>query len=141
MVRLNDLVHGPVEFDTQFIEDFVIRKSDGYPTYHFACVIDDHDMNISHVIRGDDHLSNTPKQILIYQAFNWNYPEFAHLPLVFGQDKTPLSKRHGACSVKRLPSRGLSSRSASQLSCFIGLVAGNKPGSIYAKTAGGRIQS
>ncbi len=98
-VKFNDLVHGPIQFDTNFIEDFVIQKSDGYPTYHFACVIDDHDMNISHVIRGDDHVSNTPKQILIYQACKWKVPEFAHLPLVFGQDKTPLSKRHGAVSL------------------------------------------
>lgn len=106
MIQFNDLVHGPVEFDAQFIDDFVIQKSDGYPTYHFACVIDDHDMNISHVIRGDDHLSNTPKQILIYRAFHWNHPEFAHLPLVFGQDKTPLSKRHGAVALSAYREEG-----------------------------------
>lgn len=105
-VLFNDLVHGPVEFDAQFIEEFVIQKSDGYPTYHFACVVDDHDMNISHVIRGDDHLSNTPKQILIYRALNWNPPEFAHLPLVFGQDKTPLSKRHGAVALSAYRKEG-----------------------------------
>ncbi len=99
IITFHDLVHGPMEFDSQFIEDFVIQKSDGYPTYHFACVVDDHDMNITHVIRGDDHLSNTPKQILIYQAFQWKHPEFGHLPLVFGQDKTPLSKRHGAVAL------------------------------------------
>ena len=105
-VSFEDLVHGPVCFEAGFTEDFVIQKSDGYPTYHFACVVDDHDMNISHVIRGDDHLSNTPKQLFIYQAFGWKTPKFAHLPLVFGSDRTPLSKRHSAVSVSAYRSEG-----------------------------------
>jgi glutamyl-tRNA synthetase len=74
-------------------------KSDGFPTYNFACVIDDHLMEISHVIRGDDHLSNTPRQILLYQAFSWHLPKFAHIPMIMGKDKARLSKRHGATSV------------------------------------------
>lgn len=94
-VKFDDSVHGTIEFDSAFFEDLVIQKSDGFPTYHFACVVDDHDMKITHVIRGDDHISNTPRQILLYEAFGWTPPKFGHLPLVFGPDKTPLSKRHG----------------------------------------------
>ncbi len=97
-VKFDDLVHGPVEFDSTLFDDLVIQKSDGFPTYHFACVIDDHDMRISHVIRGDDHLSNTPRQVLLCEAFGWTPPQFGHLPLVFGADKTPLSKRNGNAS-------------------------------------------
>ncbi len=98
-VKFDDLVHGAIDFDSAFFEDLVIQKSDGFPTYHFACVVDDHDMKITHVIRGDDHISNTPRQILLYEAFGWTPPEFGHLPLVFGPDKTPLSKRHTAVSL------------------------------------------
>lgn len=98
-VKFDDLVHGAIEFDSAMFDDLVIQKSDGFPTYHFACVMDDHEMNITHVIRGDDHISNTPRQILIYEAFGWTPPRFGHLPLVFGADKTPLSKRHAAVSL------------------------------------------
>ena len=98
-IRFHDHVHGAIEFDTALFDDFVIQKSDGFPTYLFACVVDDHEMQITHVIRGDDHISNTPRQILIYEAFGWTPPEWAHLPLVFGSDRTPLSKRHAAVSI------------------------------------------
>jgi glutamyl-tRNA synthetase len=81
------------------LDDFVILKSDGFPTYNFACIVDDHLMEITHVIRGDDHLSNTPRQILLYQAFGWKLPQFAHIPMILGKDKARLSKRHGATSV------------------------------------------
>ncbi|MBI5400322.1 glutamate--tRNA ligase [Candidatus Saganbacteria bacterium] len=94
-----DLIRGPVTFKNEVLDDFVILKSDGFPTYNFACVIDDHLMEISHVIRGDDHLSNTPRQILLYQAFGWSLPKFAHIPMILGNDKARLSKRHGAASV------------------------------------------
>ncbi len=97
-VGFQDLVHGVIEFDTSLFEDFVIQKSDGFPTFFLACAVDDHEMGITHVIRGDDHISNTPRQILIYQALGWTPPEWGHLPLVFGADKTPLSKRHGSVS-------------------------------------------
>lgn len=97
-VEFQDLVHGVIGFDSALFDDFVIQKSDGFPTYLLACVVDDHEMNISHVIRGDDHISNTPRQILLYEVLGFNPPEFAHLPLVFGADKTPLSKRHGTVS-------------------------------------------
>ncbi len=95
-----DGVHGPVAVQNAEIDDFVILRSDGSPVYQVAVVCDDHDMEITHVIRGDDHLSNTPKQILIYQAMGWPVPEFAHVPLILGPDKKRLSKRHGATSVQ-----------------------------------------
>ncbi|MFA4844663.1 MAG: glutamate--tRNA ligase [Candidatus Margulisiibacteriota bacterium] len=96
---VDDMVRGPVTFKNEVLDDFVILKSDGFPTYNFACVIDDHLMEISHVIRGDDHLSNTPRQILLYQAFGWSLPRFAHIPMILGRDRARLSKRHGATSV------------------------------------------
>jgi len=98
--RVEDLVHGPVEFDDAEVEDFVLLRSDGTPTYNFAVVIDDVQMGITHVIRGDDHLSNTPKQIKLYEALGFPPPRFAHLPMILGPDKSRLSKRHGATSVQ-----------------------------------------
>ena len=98
-IVINDLVHGEVSFSSDVIDDFVIVKSDGMPTYNFAVVIDDHLMEISHVIRGEDHLSNTPKQKLIYQAFGWEAPNFAHLPMILGSDRSKLSKRSGEAYV------------------------------------------
>lgn len=98
-VRWKDLIgEKEIAFKTDIIEDFVIIKSDGFPTYHLASVIDDHLMNISHVIRGDEWISSTPKHLLLYEAFGWKPPIFAHLPLILGPDKTKLSKRHGAKS-------------------------------------------
>ena len=97
--KVEDLIRGKVVFKNELLDDFVLLKSDGYPTYNFACVIDDHLMEITHVIRGDDHLSNTPRQILLYQAFGWELPKFAHIPMILGKDRTRLSKRHGATSV------------------------------------------
>jgi nondiscriminating glutamyl-tRNA synthetase len=96
---VNDEIRGKVVFQNEFLDDFVIVKSDGFPTYNFACVVDDHLMEITHVIRGDDHLSNTPRQILLYEAFGWTAPKFAHIPMILGKDKARLSKRHGATSV------------------------------------------
>ncbi|MBU1026107.1 MAG: glutamate--tRNA ligase [Candidatus Margulisbacteria bacterium] len=96
---VHDIIRGDVVFQNELLDDFVILKSDGFPTYNFACVVDDHTMEISHVIRGDDHLSNTPRQILLYQAFGWKAPKFAHLPMILGKDKARMSKRHGATSV------------------------------------------
>ena len=94
-----DSVHGPIEFDNQHIESFVILRSDTHPTYHLSVVVDDIDMEITHVVRGDDHISNTPKQVLLYNAFGKTPPTFAHVPLIMGADKQRLSKRHGATSV------------------------------------------
>jgi glutamyl-tRNA synthetase len=95
----DDAVHGAIEFDHANIEDFVILRSDMYPTYHLSVVVDDIDMEISDVIRGDDHISNTPKHVLLFNAFEKPTPRFAHVPLILGADKKRLSKRHGATSV------------------------------------------
>ncbi len=95
----DDLVRGRVAFQNEVLDDFVLMRSDGLPTYNFACVVDDHEMAISHVIRGDDHISNTPRQILLYQALGWTPPAFAHVPMILGADGTRLSKRHGATSI------------------------------------------
>jgi glutamyl-tRNA synthetase len=94
-----DLVHGSIEFDNSNIEDFVVLRSDRQPTYHLSVVVDDLEMAISHVVRGDDHISNTPKQLLLYHAFSAPPPQFAHVPLILGPDRKRLSKRHGATSV------------------------------------------
>jgi glutamyl-tRNA synthetase len=96
---VNDLIKGVVEFENNQLEDLIIMRSDGTPTYNFVVVVDDIDMEITHIIRGDDHLNNTPKQIHIYKAFGWEPPAFGHLPMILGADKTRLSKRHGATSV------------------------------------------
>ncbi|MDR2067225.1 MAG: glutamate--tRNA ligase [Endomicrobium sp.] len=96
---LDDLIRGIVEFDNSLLDDFVIMKANGVPTYNFACVVDDYLMKITHVLRGDDHISNTPKQIQIYTALGWNMPRFAHLSMILGPDGARLSKRHGHTSV------------------------------------------
>jgi nondiscriminating glutamyl-tRNA synthetase len=105
-VRFQDLVRGEVVFSTDVIGDYVLVRSDGRPQYNFAVVVDDALMEVTHVIRGEDHISNTPKQIMLYQALGFTAPEFAHLSLVMGPDHTPLSKRHGATSVSEFRARG-----------------------------------
>lgn len=101
-----DLVRGRIEFARQHIEDFVIIRSDGIPTYHLSVVVDDVEMEITQVVRGDDHISNTPKQVLLYEALGAPVPEFAHVPLILGPDKKRLSKRHGATSVGEYETQG-----------------------------------
>ncbi|MEO5357858.1 MAG: glutamate--tRNA ligase [Nitrospirae bacterium YQR-1] len=96
---VDDMIKGRVDFENSVLDDFIIMRSDGSPTYNFVVVCDDIDMGITHIIRGDDHLNNTPKQIQIYRAFDKKAPAFAHLPMILGSDKTRLSKRHGATSV------------------------------------------
>jgi nondiscriminating glutamyl-tRNA synthetase len=96
----HDVVRERVAFQTEVLDEFVLLRSDGLPTYNYACVVDDHEMTISHVIRGDDHISNTPRQLLLYDAFSWPPPRFAHVPMILGSDGTRLSKRHGATSVQ-----------------------------------------
>jgi glutamyl-tRNA synthetase len=98
-VTFHDLVHGDITVDTSLFENLVLQKSDGLPTYNFACVVDDADMRISHVIRGDDHIANTPKQVVLYQALGFPLPQFAHIPLIVGADRARLSKRAGATAV------------------------------------------
>ena len=104
--RFDDLVHGPIEFDGSNLEDFVLLRSDGHPTYQLSVVSDDVEMKITHVVRGDDHISNTPKQILVYRAAGADVPKFAHVPLILGSDKKRLSKRHGATSVMEYSRQG-----------------------------------
>lgn len=106
IISFDDVVHGPVQFNTLDIKDQVLIKSDGMPTYNFACVIDDSDFGITHVIRGDDHISNTPKQILLYQAMSLTIPKFVHIPLILGTDRSRLSKRHGATSIQEYKNAG-----------------------------------
>ena len=105
-IRFEDLVRGPIEFDVTHIEDFVIVRSDGHPTYHLSVVSDDVEMAITHVVRGDDHISNTPKHILLFRALGASVPQFAHVPLILGPDKKRLSKRHGATSVMEYANQG-----------------------------------
>ena len=97
--RFNDLIWGDVVFENNTIDDFVLLKSDGYPTYHLANIVDDHLMEISHVIRAEEWLSSTPRHVLMYQALGFEPPNFAHLPMLLGADRSKLSKRHGAVSI------------------------------------------
>jgi glutamyl-tRNA synthetase len=96
---VNDLIKGLITFNNDELDDLVIERSDGYPTYNFAVVVDDAQMEITHVTRGDDHLNNTPRQILLYEALGYSVPQFAHVSMIMGSDRTRLSKRHGATSV------------------------------------------
>jgi nondiscriminating glutamyl-tRNA synthetase len=105
-IVFRDLVRGDVRFSTDVIGDPVLIRSDGTPAYNYAVVVDDAMMGITHVIRGEDHVSNTPRQLLLYEAFGWPPPRFAHVSLVMGPDHTPLSKRHGATSVAEFRARG-----------------------------------
>jgi glutamyl-tRNA synthetase len=104
---VNDLIHGPVTFDHHQLDDWILVRTDGVPTYNFAAVVDDVTMRITHVIRGSDHLSNTPKQMLCYGALGFPVPEFAHVSMILGPDRSRLSKRHGATSVQAFREDGI----------------------------------
>jgi len=106
VTKFNDIIHGETIFNNSEIDDFVLLRSDGSPVYQIAVVVDDHDMGITHVIRGDDHLSNTPKQILLYQALNWELPTFAHLPMILDEEKKKLSKRRNTVAVEEYKDKG-----------------------------------
>ena len=105
-IKVTDIIRGEIEFDSALIKDQVLIKSDGTPTYNFACVIDDSEMQMTHIIRGDDHISNTPKQIILYQALGLPVPAFAHLPLILGKDGGRLSKRTGATAISEYHNMG-----------------------------------
>ncbi len=105
-VVVDDAVHGPCRFEAKELDDMVLMRSDGTPTYNFATVVDDAEMGITHIIRGDDHLSNTPRQILVFEALGYPAPTFAHLSMILGPDGKKLSKRHGATSVEEYRDRG-----------------------------------
>ena len=119
-MQFEDLVHGPITFDCANIEDFVVLRSDGHPTYQLSVVADDVEMAITHVVRGDDHISNTPKQILLYRAVGAELPQFAHVPLILGPDKKRLSKRHGATSVMEYARQGLLSEAMVNFLALLG---------------------
>lgn len=121
----NDLIRGKVSVSHRELDDFVILRSDNTPIYHLAVVTDDHDMQVTHVIRGDDHLSNTPKQILINQALSWQIPVFAHVPLIHGFDGARLSKRHGATSVGELKEKGILAQALFNYLCLLGWAPGD----------------
>lgn len=121
----DDLIHGNISFDTSLIEDFVIQKADGFPSYNFACVVDDGVMEITHVIRGDDHISNTPRQIALYKALGFDIPRFAHIPMILGEDGARLSKRHGATSVTEYREKGYLPEAIINFIALLGWSPGN----------------
>jgi len=104
---VHDLIHGPVVFEHRQLDDWILVRTDGTPTYNFCVVVDDVDMRITHVIRGNDHLSNTPKQVLCYEALDYPVPQFAHASMILGPDRSRLSKRHGATSVQAFRDEGI----------------------------------
>ena len=120
-----DIVHGPIDIDHAHIEDFVILRSDRHPTYHLTVVVDDVDMRITHVVRGDDHISNTPKQMLLYRALGAAPPLFAHVPLILGPDKRRLSKRHGATAVGEYKTQGILAAAMVNFLALLGWSPGN----------------
>ncbi len=124
-IIFNDLIRGIVEFDSDNIDDQILIKSDGYPTYHMANVVDDHLMMISHVIRGEEWLSSTPKHILLYEYFNWEKPEFAHLPLLLNPDRSKLSKRQGDVAVEDYRAKGYLKEALINFVALLGWNAGD----------------
>ncbi len=124
-VKIKDIVRGTVEFDRNTIDDQVLIKSDGFPTYHMANVVDDHRMKITHVIRGEEWLSSTPKHVLLYNFFDWELPEFAHLPLLLNPDKTKLSKRQGDVAVEDYKAKGFLRESLINFVALLGWSAGD----------------
>ena len=119
-MEFNDLIRGKLEFDSFLIGDIAIAKSISTPLYNFAVVVDDFEMRISHVIRGEDHISNTPKQILIQEALGFPRPEYAHLPLILGPDRTKLSKRHGAVAIAEYRKLGYLPETLVNFMAFLG---------------------
>ena len=122
----DDLVYGKIKISNDQIDDFIIFRSDGSPTYNFTAVIDDHAMSITHVIRGEDHLSNTPKQIILYKALGFEIPIFAHLPMILGSDKKRLSKRHGAPGIQFFREDGYLPLSLINYLALLGWNSGNE---------------
>ncbi|MFH1194697.1 MAG: glutamate--tRNA ligase [bacterium] len=124
-VVVNDLIRGRVEFDRDTIDDQVLIKSDGFPTYHLANVVDDHLMRITHVIRGEEWLTSTPKHILLYQSLEWELPQFAHLPLLLNPDRSKLSKRQGDVAVEDYRAKGYFKESILNFVALLGWSAGD----------------
>ncbi|HEX2960470.1 MAG TPA: glutamate--tRNA ligase [Ignavibacteriales bacterium] len=124
-VAFDDIVRGRVEFDSNGIDDQVLIKSDGYPTYHMANVVDDHFMKITHVVRGEEWLSSTPKHVLLYDAFGWEKPQFAHLPLLLNPDRSKLSKRQGDVAVEDYRAKGYLKEALLNFVALLGWNAGD----------------
>jgi glutamyl-tRNA synthetase len=124
-VIFDDLIHGNIKKEPQDIEDFIIMRADGTPTYNFAVVIDDAEMKINHIIRAVEHIANTPKQILLYEALGFPLPRFAHLPLILGTDKKKLSKRHGAMSLWEYKNNGYLAETIINFLALLGWSPGN----------------
>jgi glutamyl-tRNA synthetase len=120
-----DLVHGAITIDNKELDDFIIMRSDGMPVYNLTVTVDDHDMGVTHVIRGDDHIANTPKQIHLYQALGWSVPQFGHLPLILGSDRRRLSKRHGSASIEELRDKGILRDALFNFLCLLGWSSGD----------------
>ena len=125
IVQIDDMIHGSIQFDTGLIKDQVLIKSDQSPTYNFACVIDDAEMQITHIIRGDDHISNTPKQIILYEALGFALPQFAHIPMILGQGGGRMSKRTGATAITEYRRMGFLSESLVNYLMLLGWSPGN----------------
>jgi glutamyl-tRNA synthetase len=125
-IAFEDIVRGHVEFSSDLIDDQVLLKSDGYPTYHLANVVDDHLMEVSHVIRGEEWLSSTPKHVLLYQYFGWDLPTFAHLPLLLNPDKSKLSKRQGDVAVEDYRQKGYLKEALVNFVAFLGWNPGDE---------------
>ncbi|MBI4845646.1 MAG: glutamate--tRNA ligase [Candidatus Omnitrophica bacterium] len=124
-VKIYDLIHGEITIDAEHIKDQVLIKSDGSPAYNFCCVIDDALMAITHVIRGDDHIPNTPKQIILYEALGFKLPKFAHIPMILGEDRSRLSKRHGATSISEYRGQGILPEALINYLALLGWSPGN----------------
>ncbi len=124
-VIYQDLIHGRTEIANDTLDDFILLRSDGTPTYQLAVVTDDHNMGVTHVLRGDDHIANTSKQILLYRALGWEEPAFGHIPLILGPDKVRLSKRHGAASVEEFREQGILPEALFNYLCLLGWAPGD----------------
>jgi len=124
-VSFEDMIRGKVEFSTDDIKDQVLMKSDSTPTYNFACVVDDSQMQITHIIRGDDHISNTPKQVMLYEALGFELPKFAHIPMILSKDGGRMSKRHGATSIFEYKNMGFLPEALVNYLSLMGWAPGN----------------
>ena len=129
-VRFDDLIRGEVEFDNALLGDFVIVRNDGVPLYHFVVVVDDEAMEITHVIRGEDHLSNTPKHIALIRALGYREPRFGHIPLILNPDRSKMSKRKSQTSITAYREEGYLPEAFVNFLAFLGLVAGDRGGDL-----------
>ncbi len=134
---VEDSIRGQVSFDNALMDEFIIIKSNGVAAYNFACVVDDHEMAITHVIRAEEHLSNTPKQLLLYKALGYNVPLFAHVPMILAPDRSKLSKRHGATSVEEFRDQGILPEAMINYLTLLGWSSGRQEDIILPEEAAG----